>query len=135
MASRYVLFCLTGFLALPTSLALACHLEMASVELSCTHYKFQVTGVGVPPTYSIRYTFNLASTTAQAPITISHTIPVTAQGGNWTESVTNPLSLAGNYNAEPLSAGVSLITSSGQTESTIPMTLSPAPLNCTSPSS
>lgn len=134
MASRLILFCLTGLLALPASIALACHLEMASVELSCTHYKFQVTGVGVPPTYSIRYTFNLASTNAQAPITVSNTIPVT-KDGNFIESVTNPLSLAGNYNAEPLSGGVSLITGTGETESTIPMTFSPAPLNCSSPSS
>lgn len=134
MASRYTLFCLTGFLALPASLALACHLEMASVELNCTHYKFQVTGVGVPPTYSIRYTFNLQSTTGQAPIAISNTIPVT-KDGNFIESVTNPISLAGNYGAEPLSGVVSLITATGQTESTIPMTFSPAPLNCSSPSS
>jgi hypothetical protein len=41
------LFCLAGLLVLPTSLALACHLEMASVEISCTQYRFKVTGVGV----------------------------------------------------------------------------------------
>jgi hypothetical protein len=136
MASRYVpLFCLAGLLVLPTSLALACHLEMASVEISCTQYRFKVTGVGVPSTYSIRYTFNLASNTAEAPLTISNTIPITdqSQSDDFTESVTNPLSLAGNYNVQSLSGGASLITSTGQTQSTIPVTFSPIRLNCSSP--
>jgi len=135
MVSRLAPFCLAGLFALPASLAWACHLEMASVELSCTHYKFKVTGVGVPSTYSIRYTFDLASSTAEAPLTISHTIPVTDPTGYFTESVTNSLSLAGKYDAKPLSGGVSLITSTGQTESTIPVTFSPAPLNCSTPAS
>ena len=135
MASRYVpLFGLAGLLVLPTSLALACHLEMASVEISCTQYRFKVTGVGVPPTYSIRYTFNLASNTAEAPLTISNTIPITDRSDD-TESVTNPLSLAGNYDAQSLSGSASLITSTGETESTIPVTFSPIKLNCSSPAS
>jgi hypothetical protein len=134
MASRYMpLFCLAGLLVLPTSLALACHLDMASVEIGCTQYRFKVTAVGVPSTYSIRYTFNLASNTAEAPLTISNTIPITDQSDDFTE--TNPLKLAGNYNAQSLSGDVSLITSTGETESTIPMTFSPIALNCSSPAS
>jgi hypothetical protein len=124
------LFCLAGLLALPASLALACHLETASVELSCTQYRIKVTAIGVPSTYSIRYTFNLASTTAEPPLTISNTIPITAQSGDFTESVTNPLSLAGVYNAQSLSGGVSLISNTGQTENTIQMMFSPMTLNC-----
>jgi len=135
MAKRYMPLFLVGLLVLPTSLASACHLEMASVELSCTQYRFKVTGVGVPSTYSIRYTFNLASSSAEAPLTISNTIPVTDKSGNFTESVTNPLSLAGNYNGQSLSGGVSLITNTGQTESTIPMTVSPIMLDCARPAS
>jgi hypothetical protein len=135
MANRYMPLFLIGLLVLPTSPALACHLEMASVELSCAQYRFKVTGVGVPSTYSIRYTFNLASSPAEAPLTISNTIPVTDQSGNFTESVTNPLSLAGNYDGRSLSGGVSLITSTGQTESTIPMTVSPITLDCSRPAS
>ena len=131
MARRYMpLFCLAGLLALPASLALACHLETASVELSCTQYRIKVTAIGVPSTYSIRYTFNLASTTAEPPLTISNTIPITAQSGDFTESVTNPLSLAGVYNAQSLSGGVSLISNTGQTENTIQMMFSPMTLNC-----
>jgi hypothetical protein len=112
---------------------LACHLETASVELSCTQYRIKVTAIGVPSTYSIRYTFNLASTTAEPPLTISNTIPVTAQSGDFTEDVTNPLSLAGIYNAQSLSGGASLISNTGQTENTIQMTFSPMTLNCSPP--
>jgi hypothetical protein len=137
MARRYMpLVCLAGVLALPASVALACHLETATVELSCTQYKIEVTAIGVPSTYSIGYTFNLASATAEPPLTISNTIPVTDQSGDFTESVTNPLSLAGVYDAQSLSGGVvSLISDTGQTQSTIPMTLSPMTLNCSPPPS
>jgi hypothetical protein len=135
MARRYMpLFCLAGLLALPASVALACHLETASVELSCTQYKIKVTATGVPSTYSMRYTFNLASITAEPPLTISNTIPVTAQSGDFTESVTSQLSLAGVYDAQSLSGGVvSLISNTGQTENTIPMTFSPMTLDCSRP--
>jgi hypothetical protein len=136
MASRFMpLFCLAGLLGLPASLALACHIEIANVELSCTQYGIKVTAIGVPSTYLIRYSFNLASTTAEAPVTISNTIPITSQSGNFTESVTNPLSLAGNYNAHSLSGEVSLITNTGLMESTIPLTFSPVSLNCSPPAS
>jgi hypothetical protein len=127
------LFCLAGLLALPASLALACHLEIASVELSCTQYRIKVTGIGVPSTYSIRYTFDLASITAERPLTISNTIPVTAQSDDFTASLTNPLSLTGVYNAQSLSGVASVITNTGQTESTILMTFSPTTLNCSPP--
>src|SRR5690348_10099644 len=103
MTRRYTpLFCLAGLLALPASLALACHLEMASVELGCTQYKIKMTAVGVPSTYSIRYTLNLSPTTGGTPQTISNTIPVGAQSGDFTKSVENPVSLAGVYNAQSL---------------------------------
>jgi hypothetical protein len=131
MTRRYTpLFCLAGLLALPASIALACHLEMANVELGCTQYKIKMTAVGVPSTYSIRYTLNLSPTTGGAPQTISNTIPVGAQSGDFTKSVANPLSLAGVYNAQSLSGSASLITDTGQTESTIPMTFSARTLNC-----
>lgn len=134
MAHRYMpLFCLAGLLALPASLALACHLEIASVELSCTEYRIKVTAIQVPSSYSIRYTLNLASTTAESPLTISNTIPVTAQSGDFTESVTNPLSLTGVYNAKSLSGDVSLISNTGKTENTIQMKFSPMTLNCSPP--
>lgn len=131
MARRYTpLLCLAGLLAFPASLALACHLETASVELGCTQYRIKMTAVDVPSTYSIRYTLNLSSTAGGTPLTISNTIPVTAQSGDFTESVENPLSLAGSYNTKSLSGSASLITSTGQTESTIQMTFSPTTLNC-----
>jgi hypothetical protein len=135
MARRYMpLFYLAGFLALPASVALACHLAVATAELSCTQYKINVAAVGVPSSYSMRYTFTLASTTEEPPLTISNTIPVTHQSGDFTESVTNPLSLTGVYDAQSLSGGaVSLISNTGQTESTIPMTFSPVTLNCSPP--
>jgi hypothetical protein len=131
MARRYTpLLCLAGLLAFPASLALACHLETASVELGCTQYRIKMTAVGVPSTYSIRYTLNLSPTTGGAPQTISNTIPVAAQSGDFTKSVENPLSLAGVYNAQSLSGSASLITNTGETESTIQMTFSPRTLNC-----
>jgi hypothetical protein len=134
MTRRYTaLFCLAGLIALPASLAWACHLETASVELGCTQYNIKMTAVGVPSTYSIRYTFNLSSTTGGPPLTISNTVPVTAKSGDFTESVTNPLSLAGVYNAKSLSGSASLITENGQTESTIEMRFSPTTLNCSPP--
>jgi len=130
MARRYMpLFCLTGLLAFPVSLAWACHLEVASVELSCTQYKIKVTAVGVPSDYSIRYTFNLPSTNGGPPLTISNTVPVTLSG-DFTASVAHPLSLAGSYNAQSASGSASVITNTGQTENTIQMTVLPATLNC-----
>src|SRR5262245_29109947 len=129
MTRRYMpLFCLAGLLAFPASLALACHLETASVELSCTQYKFKLTAIGVPSTYSIRYSINL-STPGRPPLTISNTVQVT-QSGDFTESVANPLSLAGIYNARSTSGSASLISDTGQTESTIQMIVSPTTLNC-----
>jgi hypothetical protein len=134
MARKYmVLLCLAGVLAFPASLALACHLAMASVELDCTQYSIKVTGIGVPATYSIRYTFNLTSTNGGPPLTISNTIPVSAQSYDFTDSVTNPLSLAGIYNAQSFSGSASLISNTGQTESTIPMSFSRTTLNCSPP--
>jgi hypothetical protein len=134
MARKYMLLlCVAGPLAFPASLALACHLDLASVELGCTEYRIKVTAIGVPPTYSIRYTFNLPSTTGGPLLTISNTIPVTAQSGNFTDSVTSPLSLAGIYNAQSLSGSASLISNAGQTENTIPITFSPTTLNCSPP--
>ena len=134
MARKYMLLlCMAGLLAFPASLALACHLEIASVELGCTQYRIKVTAIGVPSTYSIRYTFNLPSTTGGPPLTISNTIPVTAQSGDFTDSVTGPLSLAGIYSAQSLTGSASLISNTGQTENTIQMTLSPPTLNCSPP--
>ena len=131
MARKYMpVFCLAGLLAFSASLALACHLDVASVELGCTQYRIKLTAVGVPSTYSIRYTFNLSSTTGGPPLTISNTIPVTAQSGDFTESVTNPLSLTGIYNAQSLSGSASLISNTGQTENTIQMKFLPTMLNC-----
>src|SRR6266702_4023722 len=102
MTRKYMpAFCLAGLLAFSASLALACHLDIASVELGCTQYKIKLTAVGVPSNYSIRYTFNLSSTTG-TPLTISNTIPLTAQSGDFTESATTPLSLTGSYNAQSL---------------------------------
>ena len=131
MARRYMpIFYLAGLLAFPASVALACHLETASVELSCTQYRIKVTAIGVPSTYSIRYTFNLSSTTGEPPLTISDTIPVTHQSGDFTENVTNPLSLVGVYNGRSLSGSASLISNTGQTENTIQVKFSPTTLNC-----
>jgi hypothetical protein len=134
MARKYIpLFCLAGLLAPPASLALACHIEISSVELSCTQYRITVTAIGVPSTYSIRYTLSLASTAAEPPLTISNTIPITAQSGDFTEIVTNPLSLTGVYDAKSLSGSASLISNTGQTENTIRITFSPKTLNCSPP--
>ena len=134
MARKYMLsLCLSGLLVLPASLALACHLEKVSVELSCTQYKFRVTAVGVSHAHTIRYTFVAAPTTGGPPLTISKTIPVNAPSGDFTESVTNSLTLVGSYDAQSFSGSASLISDSGHTESTKEMTLSPAALNCAPP--
>jgi len=134
MARKHMLLlCVAGLLAFPASLALACHLDRVSVELGCTQYNIKVTTIGVPSTYSIRYTFNLSSTIGGPPLTISNTIPVTAQSGDLTDSVTGPLSLVGIYNAQSLSGSASLISNTGQTENTIEMTFSPTTLNCSPP--
>jgi len=130
MARKYIsAFCLAGLLACSASLALACHLDVASVELGCTQYKIKLTAVGVPSNYSIRYTFNLSSSTG-APLTISNTIPVTAQSGDFTETVTNPISLTGSYNPQSFSGSASVISNTGQTENTIQITFAPTTLNC-----
>jgi hypothetical protein len=131
MTRKYMpAFCLAGLLAFSASLALACHLDIASVELGCTQYRIKLAAIGVPSNYSIRYTFNLSATNGGTPLTISNTIPLTAQSGDFTESATNPLSLTGSYNAQSLSGSASLISNTGQTENTIPMTFSPTTLNC-----
>jgi len=133
MARRYTpLLFVAGLLAFPASLALACHLETASVELGCTQYKITVSGIDVPSTYSVRYTINLFSKTGGPPLTISNTFPF-AQAGDFTESVTNPLSLEGIYNAQSFSGSASLISNTGHTENTVQMRFSPATLNCSPP--
>ncbi len=71
-----------------------------------------MTAVGVPHTYSIRYTFNLSSTTGGPPLTISETIPVTSHSGDSTDSVRNSLTLLGNYNAQSFSGSASLAAKS-----------------------
>jgi hypothetical protein len=134
MVRKYMLsLCVAGLLAFPASLALACHLHTASVEVGCTQYKINVTAIGVSSSYSIRYTFILSPTTGGSPLTISSTIPITAQSGDFTDSVTNPLSLVGNYNAQLLSGSASLVANNGKTENTIQMTFSPTTLNCSPP--
>lgn len=135
MIRKYMLsLCLAGALAFPASLVLACHLETASVELSCTQYKIMVKAVGATPTHTIHYTFIAPSTAGGPPLTISNTISVTPHSGDFTDSVTKSLSLAGNYDTRSLSGSASIISSSGQTENTINMTFPSMTLNCAPPS-
>ena len=95
--------------------------------------RINVTVIGASPTYSIRYTFKLSSTTGGPPLTISSTIPVTAQSGDFTDSVTNPLSLVGNYNVQSLSGSAYLISNEGRTENTVEVKFLPTTLNCSPP--
>jgi hypothetical protein len=110
--------------------------------------------IGVPPrdsqhrtrVHAIRYqgdrdrctlhlldpTVNLSSKTGGPPLTISNTVPV-AQSGDFTQGVTNPLSLEGIYNAQSLSGSASLISDTGQMENTLQMRFSPTTLNCSPP--
>ena len=122
-------------MVLPATLALACHLERVSVELSCTQYKFKVTAVGVSHSHSIRYTFVVSPIAGGPPLKISNTIPVNAPSGDFTEIVTNSITLMGSYDAHSFFGSASLISETGQTESTKEMTLSPAALNCAAPAS
>lgn len=136
MARKHILsLCLSGLMVLPASLALACHLEQVSLELSCTQYKFKVTAVGVAHSHAIKYTFVVSPTAGGPPLTISNTIPVNAPSGDFAESVTNSLSLIGSYDPRSFSGSASLVSETGHTESTKPMTLSPASLNCAPPAS
>ena len=125
--------CLAGFLTFPASLALANHIDSASVALACTQYRINLTASDLSPTasYSIQYTFTLSSTTGRPPLTISNTIPVTAQSTTFTDSVTNPLSLIDNYNIQ--SGSASFVSSDAQTQNTIQITFSPTTLNCSPP--
>lgn len=131
MARKYrISLCLGGLMVLPASLALACHLEKLSMDVSCTQYKIQVTGVGVPQSYSIKYTFVAASNAGGLPFTISKTVPVTSQTGDFTENVTGLLKLVGGYDAKSISGSAALITASGATEGTPEIVLAPVSLNC-----
>lgn len=128
---KYMLpLCLAGALAFPASLALACHLEKVSIELSCSQYKIMVKAVGATPTHTIHYTFVAPSNTGGPPLTISSTIPVTPHSGDFTDSVTKSLSLVGNYDARSLSGSASIISNSGKTENSINMTFPSTTLNC-----
>jgi hypothetical protein len=131
--------CLAALLAFPASLALANHIDSATVALACTQYGIKVTASDLAPgdSYSIRYTFILSSTTGGPPLTISNTVPVTKPlssvgNYNFTDSVTNSLSLVGNYNVQSPSGSASLL-SNNQTANTIPITFSPTTLNCSPP--
>jgi|LNFM01.1.fsa_nt_gb hypothetical protein len=124
---------LSGLLILPATLAFACHLERVSLELSCTQYKLNVKAVGVSHPHSIRYTFAVSPTSGGPTVTISKTIPVSAPSGEFTESVINPLTLVGSYDAQSFAGSASLISESGQTESTQELMLSPVTLNCAPP--
>ena len=134
MARRYMLsLCLSGLLLLPASLALACHLERVSIDLSCTQYKFAATAVGAPHKHSIRYNFVLTPANGGTPITVSRTIPVNGASDTSMESVTGSLNLAGTYGAQSFSGTASLISDTGDTENTVAITLSPKTLNCSQP--
>jgi hypothetical protein len=126
--------CLAGFLAYPASLALANHVDSASIALACTQYGISVTATDLSAhdSYSIRYTFVLTSMAGGPPLTISNTIPVPAKSETFTNSVTLPLSLAGNYNVQSPSGSASLI-SNGETANTVDITFSPTTLNCAPP--
>lgn len=134
MARRYMLaLCLSSLMALPASLASACHLERISLELSCTQYKLQVAAVGVSHSHAIRYSFAVTPTTGGAPVTVSKTIPVNAPSGNFTEIVTNPITLVGSFDAKSFSGSATLLSESGNPEGTQEIKLSPAVLNCSTP--
>ena len=127
--------CVAGLVAFPASLALACHLHSASVEVSCTQYKIDVTAIGVTPTHSIRYTFEVPSSSGAPALTISKTIPLTDRSGDIVDSLTNPISLVGSYDAKLLTGKASMVSSSGHTENTVDLTFSPSTLNCERPAS
>lgn len=134
MARKYIApLCLGGLMVLPASIALACHLERVSLELSCTQYTFKVAAVGVSHPHSIRYTFAVSPTTGGPPVMISKTIPVNSPSGLFNETVTNPLSLVGSYDAQSFSGTASLLSESGHTEGTMELKLSPATLHCAPP--
>jgi len=72
MARKYTQsLCLAALLAFPASLALANHIDSATVALACTQYGIEVTASDLAPgdSYSIRYTFILSSTTGGPPLT------------------------------------------------------------------
>lgn len=121
---------LSGLLVLPASLAFACHLERVSLELSCTQYKFTATAVNLPHQHSIKYSFVINPKAGGAPQTISKIIPVSATSGFSTESVTEALTLVGDYGAQSISGSASLLSGSGDAENTVEITVSPVTLNC-----
>jgi hypothetical protein len=136
MSRKYLQsLCLAGFLAFPASLALANHIDSASVALTCTQYRINVTAgeLASNDSYSIQYTFTLSSTTGRPPLTITSTMPVAAESPMFTDGVTIPLSLIDNYSIESSSGSASLVVSSGQTANTVQMTFSPVALNCSPP--
>lgn len=131
---RILLLCLAGAFALPASVALACHLHSASVEIGCTQYKISVVGIGVTPSHTIRYTLNVPSSDGGQPLTISNTVSMKGRNGDITEIVTNTLALSGKYDVRSLSGKASIVNGS-HVENTVDVTSAPTALNCDRPGS
>jgi hypothetical protein len=127
--------CVAGLLGLFATPTPAYELSSpVNVALACTQYTIDVTAGDLVPTvsYQIEYTFTLSSTTGGPPLTISGTIPFTAQSTTFSDEVTKPLSLTDNYIAS--SGSASLAFSNGQIINTVPsITFSPASVNCSPP--
>jgi hypothetical protein len=131
---RMLSLCLAGAFALPASVALACHLHSASVEIGCTQYKINVVGIGVSPSHVIKYTLNVPSSDGGQPVTISNTVSLTGRAGDITEVVSNPLTLSGKYDVRALSGKASIVNGS-HVENTVDVTAAPTSLNCDRPGS
>jgi hypothetical protein len=127
--------CVAGLLGLFATPTPAYELSSpVNVALACTQYTIDVTAGDLVPgvSYQIQYTFTLSSTTGGPPLTISDTIPFTAQSTSFTDAVTKPLSLTDNYNASSGTASL-VFSNSGQTINTVQITFSPTSVHCSPP--
>ena len=109
--------------------ALANHISTANVTANCTSYTLTATGGALNQTasYSVSYTITLTPASGPA-IVITDSFPVTADAaGNFSASVTHPLSgLNGTYS---LSGSASLLAN-GVVKNTVGILFSPVTLTC-----
>lgn len=134
MARKLMLpFALGALMLLPPTVALACHLERVSVQISCSEYKFMATAVNLPHPHSIKYSFAISPSVGGARLTISNSFPVSSPSGTSTETSTGPLKLTGSFDSGSFSGVASLLAGDGSVEQTVDITLAPGTLNCAPP--
>lgn len=109
--------------------ALANHISTASVTATCTSYTLTASGgeLTQTDTFSVKYTITLTPTTGPV-ITITNTFPVKPDAaGNFTASVTNPLSgLNGVYTL----SGSATLLENGVPRNTVAISFTPVTLTC-----